>query len=355
MKSVTFLIVGQGLAGTALALHLLESNQSFLVADVYRENTSSKVAAGLVNPITGRRFARTWMADALLPYSEQFYREKEQLFGASFYHEMPIYRYFGSVDDENTWMGRSADPAIFPYAGEVVQAHTEGMKNDFGVVNIKKGGFLDTRAYLSAAKTFLEEKNLLINQQVSISADGRIAGLPDDMQAEHIIFCEGHHVTQNPCFKWLPFTFAKGELMTVKLEGVSQEVIHNKNGFILPLGNHIHRIGATYRWNEMNEDISERSRDELTEKMAHFTDIPFQIIKQEASIRPTVKDRRPLIGTHPTHKHLHIFNGFGSKGVSLTPYFAKHFTEVLAGNHALIEEVDIARFENLFRNASPQD
>jgi glycine/D-amino acid oxidase-like deaminating enzyme len=60
-----FLIVGQGISGTWLSYYLQKANRSFIVIDNEQPNSASRVAAGIINPVTGRRIVKTWMIDEL--------------------------------------------------------------------------------------------------------------------------------------------------------------------------------------------------------------------------------------------------------------------------------------------------
>ena len=346
MIKVEYLIIGQGLAGSNLAFHLLNENKSVLIVDKHRKNTSSKVAAGLMNPVTGRRFAKTWLAEKIFPYAKSFYKDKEQLLKGNFYHEVSIHRYFGSIEDQNTWMGRSSDNEIKPYIGHFSEENTKGIQNTFGGAEILNGGWLDTNVFLELSRKYFIENDCLIDDDFTISSLKKDTKKIEwnDIQVENIIFCEGYRAKDNPYFDWLPFTFAKGEVLDIKMEGISKDVIHNKNGFILHTSDDNFKVGATFRWNEMNEEPTERSLNELKEKLTKITSNDYYIIDQKASIRPTTKDRRPFIGHNQQHKNIFIFNGFGSKGVTLTPYLANNFTSFLLGKSPLLDEVNINRF-----------
>lgn len=346
MKKLDFIIVGQGLAGTNLAFHLLDKKMSFVIIDEWRNNTSSKIAAGLMNPITGRRFAKTWMAEHIFPYAKKYYQNLEVKLGNSFYHEMPIYRYFGSIEDQNTWMGRSIENDIKPFVGQFNLLKTKGINHDFGGAEIKYGGWLNTTLFLETANAFFTEKKLIINQQFNFNdLDIENSIYYNEIEASKIVFCEGYRVINNPFFNQLPFTFAKGEVLEISSDNIENEVIHNKNGFILPLQNNRFKVGATFRWNEMDENITQRSLTELKEKLQKLTSQPYSILSQKASIRPTTKDRRPFVGAHPSYKNVVcIFNGFGSKGVTLTPYFSDIFLSHLIKGENLPAEIDISRF-----------
>lgn len=351
MKKVDVLIIGQGLAGTILHDLFVEKGVSCLVVDKYREITSSKVAAGIMNPITGRRFAKTWLAEELFSYSNEYYKRKENELSTSFYHSLPVHRYLGSVEDQNTWMGRSADEDIQKFVGEKDLPPIPFVNSEFGGAEILGGGYVDTTTFLAAARERMIVDKVVIDDQVNLEdINIQKSGITwKNIEAKHIIFCEGFRSTDNPLFSWLPFTFAKGEIFDLQIDDLPKDRIYNRNGFIMPRENGTFKMGATYRWNEMNEEATERSKIELIEKLEKITSAKYTILDQKASIRPTVKDRRPFIGHHPLHTNVHIFNGFGSKGVTLIPYFAKHFSDVIAGKESLMEEVNIERYYKEYR------
>ena len=167
-----------------------------------------------------------------------------------------------------------------------------------------------------------------------------------DIEADKIIFCEGYKTIDNPYFSWLPFKLTKGEILTVKIPDfkIDDEFVLNKGVFILPLGNNIYKVGATYEWNDLTEKTTEKGKLELEDKLKKVIKLPFEIIDQQAGIRPTVLDRRPLIGIHSENNKLAVFNGMGTKGVMLVPHFANQFADFLINNIPLNKEVDIDRF-----------
>ena len=61
------LIVGQGIAGTVLSYKLSQRNISHKVLDNNHQSAATHAAAGLINPITGRNYVKSWMIDDLLP------------------------------------------------------------------------------------------------------------------------------------------------------------------------------------------------------------------------------------------------------------------------------------------------
>lgn len=113
----------------------------------------------------------------------------------------------------------------------------------------------------------------------------------------------------------------------------------------MPLGNQLFKVGATYEWDQLNDIPSEEGKFELTKKLNSIISSPYNIVSHDAGVRPSVIDRRPVIGAHPKHNNIYVFNGLGTKAVMLAPYFAKQFVNYLQNNTPLDKEVDINRFK----------
>jgi glycine/D-amino acid oxidase-like deaminating enzyme len=162
------------------------------------------------------------------------------------------------------------------------------------------------------------------------------------------VFCEGSAAVQNPYFNWLPITPNQGEVLEVQCEGLSEAQVLNKGAYVVPLGEGRFRVGATYRWPPFAEGITAEARTELSQRLAGMTDLPFTVLGQQAGVRPAVRDRKPLLGTHPQWPVLSICNGFGSKGVMLAPRLAAHLADALEGTAELWPEVNILRYHALY-------
>ena len=166
------------------------------------------------------------------------------------------------------------------------------------------------------------------------------------IEAKQIIFCEGYQCINNPYFSWLPFKLTKGETLTVSFENLQLDSAINKGMFVLPYNGN-YKIGATYDWDNLDEKTTSEGREELLKKVSKFISDKVEVVEHTAGVRPTVKDRRPLIGTHPKHKQLCVFNGLGTKGVMLAPYLAQKLVNCLLNNSPLPEDININRFKEL--------
>jgi glycine/D-amino acid oxidase-like deaminating enzyme len=345
MKKIDYLIVGQGIAGSLLAYFLIKKNKKVLIVDEINTASASRIAAGIFNPITGRRFVKTWMADEIFPFAEASYRELELFIGKNFYHKINTIRNFGGKAELREWELKCNMPSYSSYLGEKVNKKLI-IENEFGFIEIKKSGWVDIQTFTKGFRDRILEEKILLDTELDalelVFKDNRV--MWKGFSFSKVIFCEGYKVLENPFFKQLPFTHAKGEILTIHAKKLKLEKILSKGIFILPIGKRLFKVGSTYNWTDLDENPTENGKIELLDKLEKIIGNKFEIVSHRAGIRPTVKDRRPVLGFHPVFSNIGIFNGLGTKGVSLGPYFASHFAEYLEENTPLIPEVDINRF-----------
>jgi glycine oxidase len=323
VKHVDYIIVGFGLAGAALALQLRKRGRSVLIFDEPYEQQASRVAAGLFNPVTGKLMQKTWNADELFPYLHDFYKEAEQLTGERFFYPMPICIPFRSIEEQNNWM--TTNEEVYTKS-----RYSDFVDDRFGGLLLRSAGYLDTPKYLEVVrKLFTIEKNF-----------------DYDKREEIVIFCEGIHVSSNPYFNWVPIKQLKGETLTVTLDK-TPPVIFNRGVYVVPSGGNSWRVGATYS-HDTTPGTSESGRKELTEKLDALLRVPYTITNHTWGGRPTTPDRRPIVGPHPEHKNVLIFNGMGTKGVSLAPWSSGMLSDYLEEGRQIKNDVNISRFYALY-------
>lgn len=351
-----FLIVGHGLAGAILTQTLEKRGFNVCVFDAETPNSASNVAAGLINPVAGKRFAKSWQVDTFLPAAEAFYHDLETEFNTQLFHQKPILKLFSSIEEQNNWMGKSADAHWNEYIEATYAAlpASEKVHQELGGLKIAKGGYVQLRKMLGFMRQKLLAQNKLRSgtfsfNNLTINENGIQY---QDIEAKSLIFCEGWQAVNNPYFSWLPFSINKGEVLDISTENFGRECIYNKGVYVVPLSNGNLKVGATYNWREPNENPTAEGRQELENKLYQLLKQPFTVANHEAGIRPAVRDRKPLIGIHPDYPVLGIFNGMGSKGVLMAPYLAGQFADALAGKGTLWPEVSIARYQQFYLKGS---
>lgn len=345
-----YLIIGHGLAGAILANRLEELGKRLMVINDSKANNSSTVAGGLYNPITGRKMVKTWLADQIFPEIEPTYESFENKFNARFLNKIGIYRPFFSQEEQNDWQAKQADDKYKNFIARIDTSSSKFMDvNDpFGGIHLKPAGFLDTKLFLNHSKLYLENR---VFYTESVFNEDKLQICDDHLKYEgekfaRLIFCNGLTAWKSKFFSWLPFNPVKGEVMNLKLEK-QPDTIYNRGAFILPIKENHVKVGATYQRDISNPNPTDQGRDELIEKLGKLSNEPFELKNMQSGIRPATKDRRPFLGKHPKYEHIYLFNGFGSKGVSLIPFFSKQMINFLEEGKPLQHEVDIKRYISL--------
>jgi glycine/D-amino acid oxidase-like deaminating enzyme len=345
-----YLIIGQGLAGSVLSYQLQKLGRRVAIIDEGVSVTSSRVAAGLANPFTGPKMVKSWKAELLFPYLEPFYRALEAETGASFFEARTLYRPFGSVKELNDWYGRSAEVSYQMFIEQICNpgVHGDYVKDQHGGVEIH-AYLLKVAKFLDVMHAFLSEKCSLINQRFE---EENLQVFEDrityrELQAKKVIFCNGYQVCESKYFGWLPMAPVKGEILLMEFEADFQ-TIYNRSCFIIPQGLGQFKVGSTYDRFDLTNKITESGRNEICGKLDALTPMRYKIIDQQAGIRPGTVARRPLMGVHPDYERVFVFNGMGTKGVSLAPFFSDQFAKWLEGDNYLDAEVDIKKYYSLY-------
>ncbi|PMD94511.1 FAD-dependent oxidoreductase [Siphonobacter sp. BAB-5405] len=351
MQTVDYLIVGQGIAGSVLAWTLRQRGYSIRVIDDLRPS-SSRVAAGICNPVTGRKLSKTWLADDLFPYLHQFYPALEQELQASFFYPIPVYRPYQSIEEQNFFIAQTANPVLEGYIrlAENNEAYAGLIHNALGGLETLQAAWVDLPTLLSAIRKILVQEDSLVETEFRWEevVPGSDSVTWRTYEARQIISCEGAYGRFNPYFSWLPWAVVKGEILTLQLPEEAVPGIVNQSVWIQPQGAGLYRSGATYEWNDLTWDPSEKGRAYLTEKLNKLLQVPYQIQQQVAGIRPATQGRRPFMGLHPVYRSIGIFNGLGSKGTSMAPFLAKQFADFLVHTKELAPEANIQRFHSLY-------
>jgi glycine oxidase len=343
-----YLLIGQGMAGSCMALQLVLRNKKILVYDQPSQNKSSSVAAGLFNPIIGKVMTHAWRSEVLFPSLFSFYPATEKLTGKKFFYELPLYRPFGSVFEQNEWMAQSAAPLFKKYIDSIFadSQFSNEVNDPFGGLLLKQCGYVDVPAFMDAVRGLLLNKSAYREARFDAAALEQANGAfrYQDIFASKIIFCGGMEDKGTPFFSWLPLRPLKGETLEIKIDAPLSR-IYNKGVYLAPASTTTYKVGATYNPKDVSTNNTIKAKAELVEKLDDLLSKPYQISSQQWGFRPCAGDRRPYIGQHPTIKNMFVLNGLGTRGVSLAPYFSNQLADFMEGNAPIDPEATIARIK----------
>jgi glycine/D-amino acid oxidase-like deaminating enzyme len=348
MKQVDYIIIGCGLAGIAFCEQLLTAKKTFVVFD-NQSQQSSVVAGGLYNPVVLKRFTSVWKSKEQLDLALPMYKNIEERFHIKIDYKVPVYRRFTSHEEQNNWFAASDNPLLTEeLSSNIIKNNNPYIKADYGFGEVLNTGRIDTNVLITSYKKYLKENNQLIEEAFCYNNLKTFnEGVTyQDISASQIVFAEGFGLKQNPYFNYLPLKESKGELLTISAPDLKIDYVLKSSVFVLPLGNNQYHIGATYNWNDKTNVITSGGREELLNKLKTFLNCQFEVVNQVAGIRPTVKDRRPLVGKHPEHQNMFILNGLGTRGVMIGPYVAEQLFNFIEKNESLESEIDITRFDS---------
>ena len=352
MREVDCIIVGQGIAGSNLAYELLLRGKKIAVFDDSWHAAACLVAAGVINPITGQRLVKSWRSETAHPYAKKFYRELEGVFGAKFFHDRKILQLCKSPEEHALWNKRKSEPAYAEFiGGGSCEGAFENLNDKFGFHFIERSAWVEPPSIMSAYRAFFERRGVLVRGKFDYSA---LKISPEcvcygDFMADKIIFCDGWAAVKNPYFSWLPYRCAKGEILRLKADvQVPEHIIHRGN-WLMECGGEF-RVGSTWDREHLDTVATAAARAELfnAAKSIITKNAEFEVVDHSAGIRPCTATTRPHLGVHPKFPRVFSFNGFGSKGYALSPFFAREFCAYLFDGAALDSDADLARHVRKF-------
>jgi len=339
-ESATIRIIGQGLAGSVLALLLINRGFKVHVYDNGYRTSSSIIAAGMWNPLSFVNLKRSWLAHELVPALEKTYPLLESMLGATFFHPQQLLRIFPDAGAANLWEEKCGHPETLSFTDQISLADSElHYRQPFGHGVVKGAGWLDLPQFLQASLNYLVGINSYTQTEVDSNQ------MLNWLEAGDWVFqCTGWKPMAESFWSGVPIHTNKGQVLTMRIEGLSEAYMCNFGKFVIPLGNSMFRVGSTYELGAL-DSLPSSVADDIVDDVGRCVKHMYSVVDHRAGFRPTTIDRQPAIGMHDQHSRLGIFNGFGSRGVMLVPFFANHFIECLTLGKPLMKEVDWRRFE----------
>lgn len=344
-----YIIVGQGIAGTMLSYKLMQAGKRVLVIDENDPASASKVASGVVNPVTGRRVVSTWMIDELLPYTRDAYTEIGELLGVSCISRKDILAFHATEQMQRAFLEKMDEN------GEYVSivANEENYKQWFdfyhGIGVIEPAYLIDLETLLTHWRKHLQAHNSLLEERFECLGYRIENGLVyyKDIVAEKVIMCDGAAGINDPYFKRLAYGLTKGEALIVEIPDLPPTNIYKQGYSIVPWKDGLFWIGSTFAREYDDLQPTQAFRESVEQQLNSWLKLPYKIVDHIASQRAGTIERRPFVGLHPEHNEVGIFNGMGTKGCSLAPYFANEFTRHLLYGEPINELADVRRFEKI--------
>lgn len=346
VMDVDYMIIGSGLAGLNFAYYCEKHNKSFVVID-QPLRSSSLIAGGMYNPVVLKRFTSIWKSKEQIDLAIPVYKELEIKLGTRFLYETQLYRKFASVEEQNNWFYACDQPDLAPFLNtDLTKTISDTIKSEYGFGEVFNTGFLDVKKFVLRYQHYFAENKYLIRD--SFAYDELIVYGEEfsykDIKAKHLIFAEGFSMSQNPYFNNLPLDGTKGELLIVRIPDLELKYIVKSSVFIIPLGNDLYKVGATYDWKDKTDVPTAEAKKELIIGLQKLVGGDFEIIEHLAGVRPTVKDRKPLVGRHYEHNNMYLLNGLGTRGVLLGPFLAKSLYDAIEQKTELDQNIDIKRY-----------
>ncbi len=326
-------IIGLGIAGTILSMQCEDQGIDFRLIDEAQHSQSSRIAAGLANPVVLKR--QKWVADAeqYLPSAIAFYERWQETFESPFYHPIQLEHIFHQPGELNDWQSNSLKKNLQNHLGPVVQDEIPLINSPYGRGALEGVFWVDTVSLIEQQRNRLREKGQLI--------EANWEDIPD-LASQNQVYCNGHFLRESHPEINKAFSPTKGEVMIIEAPGLPEDRMLHAGVFTLPLGNQRFKVGATYSHQNLNEAITDKGLNFLKEKLEVFYKGPYKVLEQKAGVRPNIKDRKPLLGS--LGKNQWAFNGLGSRGVLLAPFLSKHFLDFLLNGSPLRKEWDLNRF-----------
>jgi glycine/D-amino acid oxidase-like deaminating enzyme len=344
---IDYLIIGQGVAGSCFALKLLREKKSFLIID-QNKNKASSIAVGIYNPVVLKRFSLIWNAEEQLKLMHHYFSGFEELLDTKLIEEIPTYRIFKNEDEIKTWQKKADFPELRPFLNkEIFHSSFPEIKTKFGFAEVKQTGRIDLGKCVNKFQNYLIKNDLLQNEKFDYSqiqfSENHIQY--KNIRAKRIVFCEGFGVRENPFFNYLPVIGVKGEVLKIKTETEIPKAVWKAYNFLLPLEENICLAASTYDRDNLTYKPTEKGKLEIQKYLEEIYAGNYEILEQTAGIRPTIIDRRPVLGNHHLHQNLWILNGMGTRGTLLAPQMTEFLFDKIEFDKDLPKETNAKRFE----------
>jgi len=334
------IVLGQGIAGSTLAWFLHWAGHEVHVVDRGEPQTASKIAAGLITPITGQRFVKAEDFDRCRTISDSFYRKVEAVTGQKIFDEAPSVRMFRD-DNEREFFLRDR---LEQYQDEIELISVKGTAVGFRML---KAARLRVQDYLTATREFFLQLGHFHDHSVNALTDIELRpdGVklsPQGIECDRLIFCQGYQQQPNPWFPGIPDAPVRGEILKVRVPDRNDVAVEHRGYWFAPVlstalsrtqeeahSPHEYLIGATYDRTNLKGPVDDSGRQELLSGLKEFQVGEFTVTDHFSAVRASTMQRRPIVAVHSEYRQLAILNGMGSRASQLAPVAAQELVELM--------------------------
>lgn len=300
------LVAGQGLAGTLLAWALERAGREFLVYDPGHAEAASRVGAGLVNPVTGERWAAApgWAEKSAA--ARAVYREIERAWGVSLVSELRVRREWRSEAEGELVRAKVLRGDLAPWM------RAEGLEP--GAAWIEGAWRVDLPALIAAGRERWRGQGRLREERL---VPGAAVG--------PVVWCIGAADTRVPELRAVG-----GETLEIEAR-LEPGVVRHDGVWVFPVGEGRAWAGASF----VRDEAEREARREVLRASVgrQLADVAWRETAVLAGRRMTSPDRAPRSGWLPGCEGREgVFNGLGSKGALLAPALADEWVAALERN-----------------------
>lgn len=353
MKHVDYILVGLGIAGLCFAETLLQQGKTFLVIED-GEKGATTTSGGVLNPTVLKRFTAAWNAQQFFDKAIPFYDAIAERLEKQVLNPIGIQRIINSIEEQNDWVVASDKKELTAFLSSEIQKNTNpSVKAGLGLGNVKGGALLHPAELIERYRAYLQQNKLLVSENFDYDSleTAETTNTYKKYTAEQIVFAQGAKVRENPFFNLSVspegsrvFVGNKGEYVIFKAPNLQLTTILKGPVMIIPLGNDLYKVGASYGRDDFSEGTTNKAKEEIVSKLKKMISCNFEVVDQVSGIRPTVKDRKPLLGNFLDHPKLYFLSGLGTRGLSMAPLLSEWLYDYIEKNEELPREVDLKRF-----------
>ncbi len=317
-------------------------------------SSASRVASGIINPVTGRRYVTTWMIDEIMPFALLCYEEMGKTLGIDVVARKNIIDFFPSVQMREAFIDRLENDNTYLQSFPDQNHFNQYFNYDFGCGEISPCYAINLQLLMESWQKKLKElndPNFIIgnetfhHEELKVHEDGIQY---KNIKAKKIIFCNGTGTINYPWFQLLPFAPNKGEAMIIECKGMNNQFIFKRSLSLVPLAEKdLFWLGSNYAWEFEHDQPTEQFHKQARSLLDKWLKLPYKIVEHRASVRPATLERRPFVGFHPQFPSIGILNGMGSKGTSLAPFFANQLVQHMVHGLPITPEANVNRFARI--------